>query len=152
MISILLKNDTAKKYSAYSLDAIKAMRLQITALARLILTTVQVERSDSYIAMKNLLNPPNGMQMISKWNLVEALVKIWDLFHEIPSLVDGSFVGCFTRQTNEQNNNLNTYIGVMTNIKQLADKELGQKIDSIQSIKSIPFSVEEKERKYMSLG
>jgi hypothetical protein len=86
MINILLKNDTAKYNSAYSLDANKAMRLQITVLVRPILAAVQVERPDSYIAMKNLLNPPNSMQRISKWNLVKALVKIWDLFCDIPSL------------------------------------------------------------------
>ncbi len=66
MISIHSKNDTAKNNSEYSLDAIKAMRLQITTLVRPILAIVQVERPDSYIDMKNLLNPPNGMQKISK--------------------------------------------------------------------------------------
>jgi hypothetical protein len=152
MISIHSKNDTAKNNSEYSLDAIKAMRLQITTLVRPILAIVQVERPDSYIDMKNLLNPPNGMQKISKWNLPESLVKIWDLFRETPSLVDGSFVGHFTRQTIKQNHDLDTYISVMTNIKQLVDEELGQKIDSVRSIKSIPFPVGEKERNYMSPG
>ncbi len=40
MISILSKNDTAKNNSLYSLDAIKAMRLQIATLVRPILATV----------------------------------------------------------------------------------------------------------------
>jgi hypothetical protein len=153
MISILSKNDTAKNIFLYFIDAIKAMRCQIASFARPILDTVQVKvkRPYSYIAMKNLMSLPNT-QRVMKWSHVEALKKIWVLFCEIPSLVDGSFVGCFTRQNNKLNNDLNTYIGVMTNIEQLVDKELGQKIDSLQSIKFLPFPVEEKEPKYMSPG
>jgi hypothetical protein len=33
----------------------------------------------------------------------------------------------------------------MTNIEELADEELGRKIDSVQNIKSLPFPLGEKE-------
>jgi hypothetical protein len=55
-------------------------------------------------------------------------VKILEIFREIPSLIDGSFVGRFTRHSCDLNNDLDTYIGVMTNVDQLADKELGRKM------------------------
>ena len=71
-------------------------------------------------------------------------MKIWEIFQEIPSLIDGSFVSRFTRHSCDLNNDLDTYIGVMTNVEQLADEELGRKIDSIRSIKSLPFPVGEK--------
>ena len=67
-------------------------------------------------------------------------------------MIDGSFVGCFTRHSCDLNNDLDTYIGVMTNVEQLSDEELGRKIDSIRSIKSLPFSVGEKAHNYMSPG
>jgi hypothetical protein len=50
------------------------------------------------------------------------------------------------RQSNNLNNDLDTYIGVMTNIEELADEELGRKLDSVLSIKSLPFPAGEKER------
>ena len=40
----------------------------------------------------------------------------------------------------------------MTDIEELADEELGRKINSIRSIKSLPFPAGEKERKYLSPG
>ena len=40
----------------------------------------------------------------------------------------------------------------MTDNEELADNELGRKINSIRSIKSLPFPAEEKELKYLSSG
>ena len=77
--------------------------------------------------MQRLLKLPLSTKTV-KWDHVEALVKIWEIFREIPSLIDGSFVGRFTRHSCNLNNDLNTYIGVMTNVEQLADKELGRKM------------------------
>ncbi len=68
---------------------------------------------------------------IVKWDHVEALVNIWEIIREIPSLIYGSIVGRFRRHSCDLNNNLDTYIGVMTNVEQLADEELGRKIDSV---------------------
>jgi len=80
--------------------------------------------------MQLLLKLPLSTKTV-KWDHDEALVKIWEIFWEIPSLIDGSFVGRFTRHSCDLNNYLDTYIGVMTNVEQLADEELGRKIDSI---------------------
>jgi hypothetical protein len=52
----------------------------------------------------------------------------------------------------ELNNDLDTYIGVMTNVEGLANEELGRRVDSIQSIKSLSFPVGEKEHWYFSPG
>ena len=104
-----------------------------------------------YAAMQLLLKLPLSTKTV-KWDHVEALVKIWEIFWEIPSLIDGSFVGRFTRHSCDLNNDLDTYIGVMTNVEQLADEELGRKIVSVQSIKSLPFPVGEKAHNYMSPG
>ena len=122
-----------KNNSAYSVDAVKGMRVQIVSLRRQIIGTVQMERPGSYAAMQHLLKLPLIAKIV-KWDHIEALVKIWEIFREIPSLVDGSFVGRFTTRHSscrELNNDLDTYIGVMTNVEQLADKELGKKIDSV---------------------
>ena len=148
MISILAKNDSSKNNSAYSINAVKGMRVQIASLGRQIIATVQLERPGLYAAMQLLLKLPLSTKTV-KWDHDEALVKIWEIFWEIPSLIDGSFVGRFTRHSCDLNNDLDTYIGVMTNVEQLADEELGRKIDSIQSIKSLPFPTGEKARKYM---
>ncbi len=79
MISILAKNDMAKKNSVYSsLDAIKGMRTKITSLARPILVTVWVEKLDPYAAMENLLSL-SVITRITKWCHVESIVKFW--FH-----------------------------------------------------------------------
>ena len=110
-----------------------------------------MERPGSYAAMQHLLKLPLSVK-IAKWDHVEALVKIWEIFREIPSLIDGSFVGRFTRHSCDLNNDLDTYIGVMTNVEQLADEELGRKIDFVRSIKLLPFPVGEKEHNYMSPG
>ena len=118
---------------------------------RQIIATVQLERPGLYAAMQHLLKLPLSTKTV-KWDHAEALVKIWEIFREIPSLIDGSFVGRFTRHSCDLNNNLDTYIGVMTNVEQLADEELGRKIDSIRSIKSLPFPVGEKAHNYMSPG
>jgi hypothetical protein len=149
MISILAKNHSSKNNSAYSKDADKGMRIQIAPLERQILVTVQMERPSLYVAMQILLKLPDMARTV-KWSHIEALVKIWEIFREIPSLVDGSFVGHFTRHSCDLKNDLDTYNGVMTNVEQLADEELGRKIDSVRSIKSLPFLVGEKERNYMS--
>ena len=133
MISILAKNDSSKNNSAYSLDAVKGMRVQIAALGRQILATVQLERPGLYTAMQHLLKLSLGTKIV-KWDHVEALVKIWEIIREIPSLMDGSFVGRYTRHSGDLNNDLDTYIGVMMNVEQLADEELGRKIDSVRSI------------------
>ena len=151
MISILAKNDSLKNNSVYSVDAVKSMRVQITSLGRQIIATVQLERPGSYAAMQHLLKLPLSAKIV-KWDHAEALVKIWEIFWEIPSLIDGSFVGRFMRHSCDLNNDLDTYIGVMSNVEQLADEELGRKIDSVRSIKSLPFLVGEKERNYMSPG
>ena len=131
MICILAKNDSSKNNSAYSVDAVKGMRVQIASLGRQIIATVQLERPGSYAAMQRLLKLPLSTKTV-KWDHVEALVKIWEIFRKIPSLIDGSFVGRFTRHSCDLNNDLDTYIGVMTNVEQLADKELGRKIDSLK--------------------
>jgi len=55
MISILAKNDSSKNNSAYSVDAVKGMRVQIVSLGRQIIATVQLERPGSYAAMQRLL-------------------------------------------------------------------------------------------------
>jgi len=143
MISILAKNDSSKNNSAYSINAVKGMRVQIASLGRQIIATVQLESPGLYAAIQRLLKLPLSTKTI-KWDLVEALVKIWEIFQEIPSLIDGSFVGRFARHSCDLNNDLDTYIGVMTNVEQLADEELGRKIDSIRSSKSLPFPVGEK--------
>ncbi len=67
-------------------------------------------------------------------------------------MVDGCFVSRFTRHSYDLNNDLDTYIGVMTNVEQHLDEELGRKIDSVRSIKSLPFPLGEKECNYMSPG
>jgi hypothetical protein len=151
MISILAKNDSSKYNSTYSVDAVKGMRVQIASLKRQIIATVQMERPGSYAAMQHLLKLPLSVK-IAKWDHIEALVKIWEILREIPFLIDGSFVGRFTRHSCDLNNDLDTYIRVMTNVEQLADEELGRKIDSVRSIKSLPFPVGEKECNYMSPG
>lgn len=151
MMNILSKNDSSKNNHAYSLDAIRGMRDQLSSLEKPILASVQLERPGAFEAMKNLF----GLQITTKttkWKHAEFLIKIWLIFREIPSLVDGSFVGRFTRRSNELNHDLDTYIGVMTDIEELADEELGRKINSIRSIKSLPFPAGEKERKYLSPG
>jgi hypothetical protein len=130
MINILSKNDSSKNNQAYSLDAIKGMRNQISSLKKPILATVQAEMPGSFAAMTNLLHLPK-MQRVYKWGHAEALVKIWELFRGIPTLVDGSFVGRYMRPSNELNNDLDTFIGIMTSVEQLADEELGRKIESI---------------------
>ena len=101
--------------------------------------------------MKNSFGLQNSRKT-AKWAHAEALVKIWLIFHEIPSLVDGSFVGRFKRQINKLNHDYDIYISVMTSIEKLTNKELGRKINSIKSIKSLPFPSGEKERKYLSPG
>jgi hypothetical protein len=97
MIIILAKNDTAKNNSEYSLDTIKGMHTQISSLARPILASVQVEKFNLYAATENLLSLPITTR-ITKWCHSEALTKIWEIFQEILSLVDGSFVGRFIWQ------------------------------------------------------
>jgi len=101
--------------------------------------------------MQRLLKLPLSTKTV-KWDHVEALVKIWEIFQEIPSLIDGSCVGRITRHSYDLSNDLATYIGVMTNVEQLSDEELGRKIDSVRSIKSLPFPVGEKAHNYMSPG
>ena len=66
MINILSKNDSSKNNQAYSLDAIKGMRDQISSLEKPILATVQSETPGSFAAMMNLLHLPN-MQRVNKW-------------------------------------------------------------------------------------
>ena len=117
-----------------------------SSLKRPILAAIQAERPNSFTAMSDLLNLPNS-QKVTKWSHSEALIKIWLIICEIYSLVDGSFVGRFTRS-----HDLDTYIGVMTEIEEHAGDELGRKISTMQSIKSLPFAVGEKERKYLSPG
>ena len=48
MISILAKNESSKNNSAYSVDAVNGMRVQIVSLRRQIIDTVQMERPGSY--------------------------------------------------------------------------------------------------------
>ena len=95
MISILAKNDSSKNNSAYSVDAVKGMQVRIASLGRQIIATVQLERPGLYAAMQHLLKLPLSTKTV-KWDHAEALVKIWEIFREIPSLIDGSFVGRFT--------------------------------------------------------
>jgi hypothetical protein len=80
MMNILSKNDSPKNNHAYSLDSIRGMRDQISSLEKPIPATGQVERPDSFAAMKDLLSLPN-LHKVTKWRHVDALVKIWDLFH-----------------------------------------------------------------------
>ncbi len=107
MMNILSKNNSSKNSHGYSLDAIGGMHNQISSLKQHILAAVQVERPNSFAAMKDLLSLPN-LRKVTKWGHVEALVKIWNLFCKIPFLFDGSFVGPYTRQSNKLNNNLDT--------------------------------------------
>ncbi len=127
------------------------MRDQLSSLEKPILADVQLERPGAFEAMKNLFGLQNTKKTM-KWAHAEALIKIWLIFCKIRSLVDGSFAVRFTRQSNELNHDLDTYIGVMTGIEELAEEELGRKINSIRSIKSLPFPVGEKEHKYLSPG
>ena len=121
MMNILSKNNSLKNNHTYSLDPIRGVRNQLSSLKRPILASVQFEKPRVFEAMKNLLGLQN-LRKTTKWTHAEALVKIWLIFHEIPSLVDDSFVGCFTRQSNELNHDLDTYINVMTNIEELAEE------------------------------
>jgi hypothetical protein len=116
MINILSKNDSSKNNQAYSLlDAIKGMGTRSHPLRNRFLPLSRRKHQVSFAAMTNLLHLPNT-QRVNKWGHAEALVKIWELFREIPTLVDGSFVGRYTRLSNELNNDLDTFIGIMTSI------------------------------------
>ena len=97
-MNILSNNDSSKNNHAYSFDAIRGMRDQLSSLEKPILAGVQLERPGAFEAMKNL----SGLQITTKtmkWKNAESLIKIWLIFREIPSLVDGSFVGRFTRRS-----------------------------------------------------
>ena len=74
MIGILAKNDTAKNNYAYSLDAIKGMRNQISSLGRQILATVQMEKPALLAAMKNLLNLSNTLLVATSYHSVNTRV------------------------------------------------------------------------------
>ncbi len=96
MKNILSKNESSKNNHAYSLDVIRGVRDQLSSLKRPILACVQLERPGAFEAMKSLFGLQNSRK-ITKWAHAEDLVKIWLIFRKIPSLVDSSFVGCFTR-------------------------------------------------------
>jgi hypothetical protein len=148
MISVLAKNNTAINNSAYSLRAIKGMCTQIPSLARPILATVWVEKLDLYAAMENLLSLPI-MARITKWCHVESFVKIGDIFQDIPSLVDGSFVSRFMRQSNELNNNLDTSCPVLRNLPM---RSWGGGLIPSEASSPSQFYAGEKERQYLSPG
>jgi len=86
------------------------MQVQIASLGSQIIATVQLERPGLYVAMQRLLKPPLSTKTV-KWDHVKALVKIWEIFWEIPSLIDDSFVGRFTRHSCDLNNDLIPTLG-----------------------------------------
>ncbi len=98
-----------KNNSAYSVDAVKGMRVQIASIGRHIIVTVLLERPGLYTAMQRLLKLPLSAKIV-KWDHVKALVKVWEIYREIPSLIDDSFVGRFTRHICDLSNDLDTYI------------------------------------------